>query len=78
MEMDEDLLEAHRHDASDDIKKFKIYTKSGVWAESPYLDMLLSICRITFLTFDFLLLTFLLLLLITGKCLRAHQKCIGK
>ena len=68
METDKGLLEAHRQGASDDIKKIKVTQNLGSGAESPYLDMVLSICKICLS----------LTLVITGKWLRAHQKCVGK
>ena len=33
MEVVEGLLEAHRQGESDDIKKSKIYAKSGIWGQ---------------------------------------------
>ena len=46
MEMDEDLLEAHRQGTSDDIKNLEFIQNLGYGAESPHLDMVLSISRI--------------------------------
>ena len=44
MEVVEGLLEAHRQSESDDIKKSKIYAKSGT--KFPYLGMVVSTFRI--------------------------------